>query len=79
MVGRGDDDAVDILAAEDLAVVLGRLGRSAQLLRRLLAPRNVDIRDGDHIDIGRRSGVARYAAPPAAGADQRHAHAIVRA
>ncbi len=78
VIGRGDEDGVDVLAGEDLAVVAGGEEVRAPQLLRVGEAAVVAIGDGDELDAGNLQGEARVALALDAGADQGKLDVVVR-
>ena len=70
VVGRGDDDGVDVAAGEEVAEVLVRGDAGAQALAPGLGPALPDVADGDGLGDALLEEVLEDVAAPAAEADE---------
>ena len=78
VVRGAEHDGVNVFARENVTVVLERLGRSAKLFCRLLAPWYVDVGYAPYFSSCNLRDIGRHAASASAAADQSDADAIVR-
>ena len=79
VVGGADDDGVDVLLGQELAVVAGSLDVRAPDLLRSSQPPIVDVSNGDEFSEAGADGRVSIAGAHAAGADEGEADFVVRA